>query len=126
MVGGLWVAAAISDADRELAGGPDGGRIDLAAFGGDYRVRMLDVPPERYDGYYNRISNGILWFAHHYLWDTVRQPVFDDETEQAWNDYVAVNRQFAEALAEEADRTATPPGVLRAGLSPRAGPEFPA
>ena len=111
-VGGLWVAAASSDADREIAAGGDGGRIDMEAFGADYRVRLLDVPPERYDAYYNRISNGILWFAHHCLWDTVRQPVFDDETEQAWNGYVAVNRQFAEALAEEADRASTPPAFL--------------
>ncbi len=111
-VGGLWVAAAISDADRELASGPDGGRIDMSAFGGDYRVRLLDVPADRYDGYYNRISNGILWFAHHYLWDTVRQPTFDDETERAWNDYVAVNRTFAEALAEEAGRAPAPPAFL--------------
>ena len=111
-VDGLWVAAASSDTDRELAGGPDGGRIDMEALGGAYRVRLLDIPSERYDAYYNRISNGILWFAHHYLWDTVRQPVCGEEVEQAWNDYVAVNRQFAEALAEEADRSASPPAFL--------------
>lgn len=110
--GGLWMAAAISETDRELANGPDGGRVDMAPFGGDYRVRLLDIPAERYDAYYNRISNGILWFAHHYLWDTVRQPVFDDETDQAWTEYVAVNRRFAEALAEEAERASAPPAFL--------------
>jgi hypothetical protein len=111
-VDGLWVAAAGSDADRELANGPDGGRIDMEDFGADYRVRLLDIDAERYDLYYNRISNGILWFVHHYLWDTVRQPVFDDEVDLAWNEYVAVNRRFAEALAEEADRSQTPPAFL--------------
>jgi trehalose 6-phosphate synthase len=107
-VGGLWVAAAISEADRELARGPGGGRMRMASPSGAYEVRLLDVPPERYDGYYNRISNGILWFAHHYLWDTVRQPIFDEAADAAWNDYVAVNRQFAEALAEEAERLGDP------------------
>jgi len=107
-VGGLWVAAAISEADRELARGPGGGRMQMASPSGTYEVRLLDVPPERYDGYYNRISNGILWFAHHYLWDTVRQPIFDEAADAAWNDYVAVNRQFAEALAEEAERLGDP------------------
>jgi len=111
-VGGLWIAAASSDADRELAGAANGGLVDMAPFGGDYRVRLLDVEPDRYDAYYNRISNGILWFAHHSLWDTVHQPVFDDETERAWHEYVAVNRQFAEALAEEADRSVEPPAFL--------------
>jgi trehalose 6-phosphate synthase len=107
-VGGLWVAAAISEPDRELARGPGGGRMRMTSPSGTYEVRLLDVPPERYDGYYNRISNGILWFAHHYLWDTVRQPIFDEAADAAWNDYVAVNRQFAEALAEEAERLGDP------------------
>lgn len=111
-VGGLWVAAAISEADRELARGPAGGRMEMPGTDGTYQVRLLDVPPERYDGYYNRISNGILWFAHHYLWDTVRQPVFDEAVDAAWSDYVAVNRQFAEALAEEAERIGGPCAFL--------------
>ena len=111
-VDGLWVAAAISETDRDVAAGPGGGRIDMEAFGADYRLRLLDVPAELYDGYYNGISNGVLWFAHHYLWDTVRQPVFGEETERAWQDYVAVNRLFAEALAEEAERSSTLPAFL--------------
>lgn len=109
---GLWVAAAISDGDREVASGPDGGRMDMRPYGGSYHVRMLDIEPERYDGYYNRVSNGVLWFAHHYLWDTVRSPVFGEDMERAWLDYVAVNRRFAEALAEEADRASSPPAFL--------------
>ena len=111
-VDGLWVAAAISDTDREVAAGPDGGRRDMEAFGSDYRVRLLDVPSDLYDGYYNRISNGVLWFVNHYLWDTVREPAFAEETGRAWQDYVAVNRIFAEALAEEAERSEVPPAFL--------------
>jgi trehalose 6-phosphate synthase len=109
---GLWVAAAMSDADREIATGAEGGLVDMEAFGADYRVRLLDIPAGTYDGYYNRISNGLLWFAHHYLWDTVRQPVFDEATEVAWQDYVAVNHRFAEALAEEAEQRGSPPVFL--------------
>ena len=110
--GGLWVAAAMSDADRAIATGPENVLVDMQAFGSSYRVRLLDIPPERYDGYYNRISNRMLWFAHHYLWDTVRHPVFDDETERACSDYVEVNRRFAQALAEEAERHTRPPAFL--------------
>lgn len=99
---GLWVAAAMSDGDREMVAGPDGGRIDMHGYGSSYRLRYLDVPSGMYDGYYNRISNGVLWFAHHYLWDTVRSPAFDEDTQRAWNDYAEVNRRFAMALAEEA------------------------
>jgi len=109
---GLWVAAAMSDGDREVVAGPDGGRIDMHGYGSAYRLRYLDVPPDMYEGYYNRISNGVLWFAHHYLWDTVRSPAFDQDTQRAWRDYVEVNRRFATALAEEASHAGGEPTFL--------------
>jgi trehalose 6-phosphate synthase len=80
----------------------------MEAFGASYQLRYLDIDPEIFDGYYNGISNGVLWFAHHYLWDTPRTPTFGEGTERAWNDYVAVNRMFAQALAEEGDRMPGP------------------
>jgi trehalose 6-phosphate synthase len=110
--GGLWVAAAMSDGDRDMVAASEGGRIDVEADGSAYRLRYLDVPPEVYDGYYNGISNGVLWFAHHYLWDTVRSPVFGTEVAQAWASYVEVNRRFARALAEEAERAREEPAFL--------------
>jgi trehalose 6-phosphate synthase len=110
--GGLWVAAAMSGGDREMVAGSEGGLIDLRSFGSAYRVRYLDVPPEIYDGFYNKVSNGILWFAHHSLWDTVRSPTFGDDVAPAWAQYVEVNRRFAAALAEEADRAEQEPAFL--------------
>ncbi len=87
------------------------------------RMRYVVTPQEQYDGYYNEISNRILWMVHHNLWDIPRAPMFDDATEAAWNDYIAVNRAFAEALADEADddpvyliqdyHLALVPGMLR-------------
>jgi len=109
---GLWVAAAMSDGDRELAASSGGGGIDMEAYGATYRLRYLDIPPDTYDAYYNRISNGILWFVHHYLWDTVRSPSFGEDIGRAWAEYVQVNRLFAEALAEEGDRHPSPPAYL--------------
>ena len=73
---GVWVAAAMSEGDREMVAGSKGGRIDHAEGDVSYHLRYLDIPPDIYDGYYNRISNGMLWFAHHYLWDTVTSPSF--------------------------------------------------
>ncbi len=110
--GGLWVAAAMSDGDREMVARSDGGRVDMGAFGATYRVRYLDIPSDIYDGYYNKISNGVLWFAHHYLWDTVRSPAFGDDIEEAWQQYVEVNRRFANALAEEGEAVASEPAYL--------------
>ena len=94
-----WVAAAMTDGDREVA--DEGYEIDPDSH---QRVRFVVIPPERYDAYYNQMSNRILWFLHHYLWDTARTPVFDETTEATWQEFVEANRSFAVALAEEGDR----------------------
>jgi trehalose 6-phosphate synthase len=86
-----WVAAAIGDADRAHAG-------FLAGEG----VRLLDIPNEVYDPYYNRLANRVLWFVHHYLFDPPRTPVFDEEDLRAWDAFAEVNSRFAEAVDEEA------------------------
>jgi len=93
-----WVAAALTEGDREVA---LRGR-KLGEAGAVQRVRYVDIPKDRYDGYYNGIANGILWFAHHYLWDIARTPSFGEQTEHDWADYVEANRLFARALATEA------------------------
>jgi len=94
-----WVAAAMSDGDRDVA--QEGDEIDPESH---QRVRFVVIPQERYDAYYNQMANRILWFLHHYLWDTARTPVFDETTEATWQEYVEANRSFAIALAEEGDR----------------------
>ena len=90
-----WVSAAMTDGDRDVAAGATAPDTGLPL-----RTRFVVVPAEKYDRYYNDIANRTLWFAHHYLWDTVRSPVFDEATEAAWDDYSEVNRAFAMSLAE--------------------------
>src|SRR5262249_33061121 len=65
--GGLWIASAMTDEDRRVA---DRGRVDVEAEGADYRLRYLSFDPEVFDRYYNGWTNQVLWFLHHYLWDT--------------------------------------------------------
>lgn len=94
----VWVAAAMTDGDREVALEGRGMSPDSSQ-----RVRFVTLPPEQYDGYYNQFANRILWFVHHHLWDTARTPSFDDGTERNWQAYVDANHAFATALAREAD-----------------------
>jgi trehalose 6-phosphate synthase len=110
-VGGTWIAAAMSDADREMAEKARGGRIK-APDGAPYALRYLPISAEDFDGYYNYVSNGVMWFAYHYLWDNVHAPVWDTDTESAWSRYEAVNRAFAQALAAEAKRLPQPTAFL--------------
>lgn len=93
--GATWVAAAMSDEDREAA---RGGVSEAEG----YRVRSLDIPEALYRQAYDVVSNATLWFLHHGLYDLSRRPVFDRRWREAWDGYRAVNRLFAEACADEA------------------------
>jgi len=93
-----WVSAAMTEEDLEVAEAGDGVAQEAGV-----RVAFIRIPPERYDAYYNRIANGVLWFTHHYLWDLARQPRFDDGTARDWREFVQVNRDFAAALAQRSD-----------------------
>ena len=113
-VDATWIAAAMSDGDREAA---KRGVLDVEG----YRVRTIVV--DGFDAYYDVISNGTLWFLHHGLFDAPRRPRFDRHWRDAWDAYREVNRTYAHAIAEEANDDAIVlvqdyhlslvPGVLR-------------
>lgn len=91
----LWVAAAMSDGDRAAA---RAGVVDAE----DFRVRLLAVDPDTYRLAYDVVSNQVLWFVHHGLYDLPREPAFGLDLREAWQAYRAVNDAFADAVAETA------------------------
>jgi len=94
----IWICAALSDADRAAARQQDTGARDR----GSVPVRMLDIPPDTFDRAYNHVANSTLWFLHHLLFDTPNEPQFGRRFARDWQAYLAYNRAFADALAEEA------------------------
>lgn len=85
---------------------------------------FLDIEPDTYSAYYNEVSNRMLWFANHCLWDEVDLHRFGDQELDAWDHaYEPVNRLFAQSIDEAADpdalvlfqdyHLATAPGHLR-------------
>jgi len=96
----LWVAAALSDADRAAAAGAEGtdGVLDVEGF----RLRFVDVDPNRFAMAYDVVCNATLWFVHHGLFDASRRPLHDHRFSEAWNAYRQVNDAFADAVAEVA------------------------
>ncbi len=101
--GGLWVASAMGEGDRRRVEQSDAGRLEVVADDAKYRLRLLAFDEETYEDAYNTISNRLLWFAHHFLWDLPRSPGLDVHTPEAWEAYRSFNAAFAEALAEEVD-----------------------
>jgi trehalose 6-phosphate synthase len=105
--GGEWVAGAMTEGDRKVAMEAPGGRVEVSLDGATYRLRLLAFSPQRYEHFYNTISNRLLWFLHHYLWDLPRSPGLDASTPAAWRAYRDVNRSYARALAEDAGGSAS-------------------
>lgn len=109
---GVWVASAMTATDRAVAGAAGDRAIDLTPHGLGFGLRFLTFSDADYDGAYNGVSNGLLWFAHHHLWDTVRAPEFDEGVRDVWAAYERVNATFARAMAEEAGRLPGRPRFL--------------
>lgn len=81
--------------------------------GGKGRLHYATPSREQYELYYSVISNPVLWFIQHYLWDLGNEPVIDERIHQAWTDgYVQVNIQMAEKVIELAHAASDPPLVL--------------
>ena len=99
--GAVWFDATISNDDRRAvaAGEMERVREELG-----YRVNLLDVDPDTYHRYYDVVSNRMLWFANHCLWDELDVKTFGDDEIAAWHEaYEPVNRRFAEEVARLGD-----------------------
>jgi trehalose 6-phosphate synthase len=101
-----WIASTMSDEDRAVAEeAADGAVEEIARDGSPYRLRLVAHDPIAYDWYYNVVANPVLWFIQHYLWGLASAPDVDHGLHHAWTEgYVAVNRNFAEAVLAELER----------------------
>lgn len=108
----VWICSPISVVDREMASEASGEPIACSTSDYDFRLRFVLTEKESYEKYYSTISNPLLWFLQHYMWDVPRTPTFTPEMWSAWEGYQEVNRAFAEAIAEEVARVGKPATVM--------------
>lgn len=90
----VWVAAALSDADRAAA---RQGVIEADGI----RARTLAIDAAVMTKSYDVVCNAMLWFLHHGLHDLSRRPVIDRGFREAWDAYRIYNRAFADVLVDE-------------------------
>jgi trehalose 6-phosphate synthase len=70
--------------------------------GSPFRLRLVAHDEAAYDWFYNVVSNPMLWFLQHYLWELAYEPSLDIAFQHAWDGgYAQVNETFAEAVLEE-------------------------
>ncbi|MGD2143352.1 MAG: trehalose-6-phosphate synthase [Anaerolineae bacterium] len=104
-----WISCARTETDAEWRSGD----VELGDAGSVTHLHFLTPEASVYNDYYSVIANPLLWFLQHSMWDVVTSPVIDHATWQAWEEgYVAVNRQFAEAIAEYARANHRPTLVM--------------
>ena len=92
--GGTWIAHGSGSADRSMVDGND--HLQVPPDKPAYKLRRLWLSDEEQDGYYYGFSNEGLWPLCHIVF--VR-PIFRASD---WEQYVAVNRKFADAVVAEA------------------------
>jgi trehalose 6-phosphate synthase len=91
---GTWIAHGSGSADRETADAH--GRLPVPPESPSYTLRRVWLSDEEERGYYNGFANEGLWPLCHIA--HVR-PVFRSAD---WEQYVRVNRRFADAVRDEA------------------------
>jgi len=97
----VWICSPMSSVDREMASERPGELIPYSTKDYEFRLRFVVTDRESYDLFYLTVSNPLLWFIQHYMWDLVRVPTFASEMWSAWQGYQRVNQAFAEAIATQ-------------------------
>ena len=93
--GAAWVSAARTEVEREYAtaGSPI---VSDSESNNSFPIYFSLTEAEAYQLHYAVISNPLLWFAHHYLWNIALEPVVDQSVHSAWLDgYSVVNAAIA-------------------------------
>jgi trehalose 6-phosphate synthase len=98
--GGVWVAQASGDADREMS--DEHGRMALPQDDPLFTLRRVWLSKEEESGYYLGFANEGLWPLCHIVHT---RPQFRPED---WAHYRAVNEKFAAAVLEEAANVESP------------------
>jgi trehalose 6-phosphate synthase len=98
-----WVASAMTEEDRTVVDEAGGEAVEeTLESGASFRLRLVTHDEAAYDWFYNVVSNPMLWFLHHYLWELAYTPSVDVALRNAWNEgYARVNEGFADAVVEE-------------------------
>src|SRR5229473_608811 len=110
-----WVAMAMTEADRIAAkeAQPFGGVMRSPVHWHNMLLRYVAIPKAAYRKHYEEISNQLLWFLQHYLYDPMENSFSERKLQDAWeNGYCVANRAIADAVCAEIHRGIGTPVVM--------------
>jgi len=102
---GTWVAQGTGDADREAS--DDRGHLRVPPDQPQYTLRRVWVNEQEEEGFYFGFANEGLWPLCHIAHT---RPNFRGDD---WDDYVAVNRRFAQAVLDEMEGQQNPAVIVQ-------------
>jgi len=110
---GVWIASAMTPGDKEVALNFPDNRVPIPQENPQFWVPFVVVDQTRYEWYYSVISNPLLWFIQHYMWNSPYTPNIDDKLHQAWDEgYVYLNQKFAKKIVTESKRNDKEPLIM--------------
>ncbi len=110
---GVWIASAMTPGDVEVAKRFPDNKVPIPEEDPRFWVPFVVVDPRRYECYYSVISNPLLWFVQHYMWNSPYTPTIDDKIHQSWKQgYKYVNHKFAEKVLEESEKNEKEPLIM--------------
>ncbi len=110
-----WVAMAMTEGDRlaSKAAQQHEGVMKSPLRDQNMLLRYVSIPRAAYRKHYEEISNQLLWFIQHYLYDPTEDGQGTQKIQDAWsNGYYVANRAIADAVNAEIERGTGTPVVM--------------
>lgn len=111
-----WVAMAMTEGDRiafREAQKNNDGLLPSPIRGQKMELRYVAIPKTAYRKYYEQISNRLLWFLQHYMYDPREDSTNNQKIQDAWkNGYYIANQAIADAINAEIERQESIPVVM--------------
>jgi trehalose 6-phosphate synthase len=97
-----WVAMAMTEGDRLALKEADQGRLPSPLNGQKMQLHYVAISKAAYRKHYEQISNQLLWFLQHYLFNPIEDSTTAKRIQDAWeNGYRVANRAIADAVIAE-------------------------
>jgi len=110
---GVWIASAMTLGDVVEAAKFPRNKVPIPKLEPKFWVQFIIEEKERYEEYYSVISNPLLWFLQHYMWNSPYTPDIDDNIHKAWKKgYIHMNKKFADHVVEESKRNDKEPMIM--------------
>jgi len=110
-----WVAMAMTEADRMALkeAQQHGGRLPWSIQDRKVHLHYVAISKTAYRKHYEHISNQLLWFLQHYLYNPTEDSTTANRIQDAWeNGYRVANQAIADAVCAEIESEKTKPVVM--------------